>query len=59
MHLVQSPMVETQRSATGLPVAGGRAVRRPLGSHVGNLLIRMGTRLGGAGQASGAHMRTS
>ncbi|HEX3793314.1 MAG TPA: hypothetical protein VHV57_02315 [Acidimicrobiales bacterium] len=37
----------TQRSATGLPIAGGRSVRRPLGSHVGDLLIRAGTRLGG------------
>jgi hypothetical protein len=39
--------VATQRSATGLPVTGGRAVRRPLGHHVGELLIRVGVRLGG------------
>ena len=40
-------MLSTQRSATGLPFAGGRTVRRHLGSHVGDLLIRAGTRLGG------------
>jgi hypothetical protein len=41
----------TQRSVTGLPVAGGRTVRRPklLGERVGSWLIHAGTRLGGAG----------
>jgi|HubBroStandDraft_1064217.scaffolds.fasta_scaffold147859_2 hypothetical protein len=37
----------TQRSTTGLPVTGGRAVRRPVGQHLGELLIRAGIRLGG------------
>jgi hypothetical protein len=37
----------TQRSTTGLPVTGGRTVRRPVGRHVGELLIRVGVRLGG------------
>jgi hypothetical protein len=36
-----------------LAAAGTRPVRRPLGQHVGTLLIRAGTRLGGAS------MRTS
>jgi hypothetical protein len=47
------PAVTTHRSATGRPIAGGRTVRRHLGTHVGDLLIRAGTRLGGA------NMRTS
>ncbi len=38
----------TQRSATGLPVAGGRAVRRAVAPRVGSWLIEFGTRLGGA-----------
>jgi hypothetical protein len=36
-----------QRSTTGLPVSGGRAVWRPARRHVGALLIRAGVRLGG------------
>ena len=39
---------EWQRSAAGLPVAGGRAVRRTLAPRVGAWLIDFGTRLGGA-----------
>ena len=38
----------TQRSVTGLPVAGGRAVRRAVAPRVGSWLIEFGTRLGGA-----------
>ena len=38
----------TQRSAAGLPVAGGRAVRRAVAPRVGSWLIEFGTRLGGA-----------
>ncbi|MGO8826975.1 MAG: hypothetical protein ACLQU9_17300 [Acidimicrobiales bacterium] len=38
----------TQRSATGRPVAGGRAVRRAVAPRVGSWLIEFGTRLGGA-----------
>jgi len=37
----------TQRSAAGLPVAGGRAVRRAVAPRVGAWLIDFGTRLGG------------
>jgi hypothetical protein len=37
-----------QRSATGLPVTGGRAVRRAVAPRVGSWLISFGTRLGGA-----------
>jgi hypothetical protein len=37
----------TLRSATGLPVTGGRAVRRAVAGHVGDWLIRAGTRLEG------------
>lgn len=37
----------TQRSATGLPVSGGRAVRRAVAPRVGAWLIDFGTRLGG------------
>jgi len=37
----------TQRSAAGLPVTGGRAVRRAVASRVGAWLIEFGTRLGG------------
>jgi hypothetical protein len=44
----------TQRSATGLPVAGGRTVRRsrPIGERVGSWLTEAGTRLGGSLSAS-------
>jgi hypothetical protein len=38
----------THRSASGFPVAGGRAVSRPLSARVGAWLISAGTRLGGA-----------
>ena len=38
----------TQRSATGLPVPGGRAVRRAVGTRLGAWLIEFGTKLGGA-----------
>lgn len=38
----------TQRSATGLPVAGGRAVHRAMAPRFGARLIELGTRLGGA-----------
>ena len=37
-----------QRSASGPPVAGGRAVRRAVAPRVGAWLIDFGTRLGGA-----------
>jgi hypothetical protein len=37
----------TQRSATGLPVTGGRAVRHATTARVGAWLIDFGTRLGG------------
>lgn len=37
----------TQRSAAGLPVSGGRAVRRALAPRFGAWLIDFGTRLGG------------
>ena len=37
----------TQRSAAGLPVSGGRAVRRAVAPRVGAWLIDFGTRLGG------------
>jgi hypothetical protein len=44
-----APARTTQLSATGLPVAGGRTVRRPgqLGQKFGAWLIEAGTRLGG------------
>jgi hypothetical protein len=38
----------TQRSAAGIPVAGGRAVRRQVAPRLGTWLIEFGTRLGGA-----------
>ena len=38
----------TRRSAAGLPVTGGRAVRRPVAPRIGAWLIELGTRLGGA-----------
>jgi hypothetical protein len=37
-----------QRSATGLPVTGGRAVHRAVAPRLGAWLIEFGTRLGGA-----------
>ena len=36
------------RSATGVPVTGGRTVRRAIAPRVGRWLIEFGTRLGGA-----------
>ena len=38
----------TQRSAAGIPVTGGRAVRRAVAPRVGSWLIAFGTKLGGA-----------
>jgi hypothetical protein len=45
-----APVRTTQLSATGLPVAGGRTVRRPgvVRPKVGAWLIHAGIRLGGA-----------
>ncbi len=37
-----------QRSATGLPVTGGRAVHRAVAPRLGAWLIDFGTKLGGA-----------
>jgi hypothetical protein len=37
-----------QRSATGLPVPGGRAVQRAVAPRLGAWLIEFGTKLGGA-----------
>ena len=37
-----------QRSATGLPVPGGRAVHRTVAARLGTWLIEFGTKLGGA-----------
>jgi hypothetical protein len=38
----------TQRSAAGVPVPGGRAVRRAVAPRLGAWLIHAGVRLGGA-----------
>jgi hypothetical protein len=38
----------TQRSAAGIPVTGGRAVRRAVAPRLGSWLIHAGVRLGGA-----------
>jgi hypothetical protein len=38
----------TQRSAAGLPVTGGRAMRRAVVPRIGSWLIGLGTRMGGA-----------
>jgi hypothetical protein len=46
--LVTSDLQATQRSAAGLPVTGGRAVRRAVAPRVGAWLIEFGTKLGGA-----------
>ena len=40
--------VTMQRSATGLPVTGGRAVHRAVAPRLGAWLIEFGTKLGGA-----------
>ena len=40
--------VASHRSATGLPVTGGRAVRRAVAPRLGAWLIEFGTKLGGA-----------
>jgi hypothetical protein len=37
-----------QRSAAGVPVPGGRAVRRAVAPRIGSWLIHAGVRLGGA-----------
>jgi hypothetical protein len=37
-----------QRSAAGIPVPGGRAVRRAVAPRIGSWLIHAGVRLGGA-----------
>ena len=48
-RLQQSCEVGTaQRSATGVPVTGGRAVHRAMAPRLGSWLISFGTRLGGA-----------
>jgi hypothetical protein len=48
-HLSEDSELGTaQRSATGLPVTGGRAVRRAVAPRLGSWLISFGTRLGGA-----------
>ena len=44
----ESKASATQRSAAGIPVTGGRAVRRAVAPRVGSWLIDFGTRLGGA-----------
>jgi hypothetical protein len=44
----QSILSATQRSAAGIPVTGGRAVRRAVAPRIGAWLINFGTRLGGA-----------
>ena len=43
-----SDVTAAQRSATGLPVTGGRAVRRAVAPRLGAWLIEFGTKLGGA-----------
>ena len=37
-----------QRSAAGLPVTGGRAMRRAVAPRIGAWLIGLGTKMGGA-----------
>ena len=46
--VVASDVRATQRSAPGLPVSGGRTVRRAVAPRVGACLIDFGTKLGGA-----------
>jgi hypothetical protein len=46
--VVTSDLRATQRSAAGLPVTGGRAVRRAVAPRFGAWLIEFGTKLGGA-----------
>ncbi len=46
--VVMHDVPATQRSATGLPVTGGRAVRRAVAPRLGAWLIEFGTKLGGA-----------
>jgi hypothetical protein len=43
-----SESVAMQRSVTGIPVPGGRAVHRAVAPRLGAWLIEFGTRLGGA-----------
>jgi hypothetical protein len=49
-HKVQQQDISsaTQRSAAGIPVTGGRAVRRAVAPRIGAKLIDFGIRLGGA-----------
>ena len=47
-EVVASDARATQRSAPGLPVTGGRTVRRAVAPRVGAWLIEFGTKLGGA-----------
>jgi hypothetical protein len=44
----QSGIPSMQRSATGSPVPGGRAVHRAVAPRLGAWLIEFGTKLGGA-----------
>ena len=44
----ESDLRATQRSATGLPVTGGRTVRRAVAPRLGDWLIDLGRKLGGA-----------
>jgi hypothetical protein len=44
----QTGVPSVQRSATGFPVPGGRAVHRRMAPRIGAWLIDFGTKLGGA-----------
>jgi hypothetical protein len=46
--LTHGGVPSTQRSATGFPVPGGRAVHRGVAPRLGAWLIEFGTKLGGA-----------
>ncbi|HEY5385230.1 MAG TPA: hypothetical protein VIJ56_08330 [Acidimicrobiales bacterium] len=46
--MTASETAAMQRSATGLPVPGGRAVHRAVAPRIGAWLIEFGTKLGGA-----------
>ncbi len=45
---MESGVSSMQRSATGFPVPGGRAVHRAVAPRLGAWLIEFGTKLGGA-----------
>jgi hypothetical protein len=47
-EIVVSDARATQRSATGLPVTGGRTVRRVVAPRLGAWMIEFGRKLGGA-----------